>query len=531
MGTVAKLKERYSKLESDKSILLSDLQEIAEYFQPDKASFFGTLAKDSQDRINLFDSTSEEALELLAAALQTLLTSPVHSWFALEIALMDEELSDEAKDWLEMAQEKMLAKFNNEESGFHSAVHEFDMDLPSFGTAAFYVDEHDGIRFCTIPLNEICVSENSKNVIDTVFRSFEMTARQICEKWPKGASHEAKEALEKDPDRKMRVIHAVYPRDNAVEGSKKSKELPIASVYFEYQSHKILNESGFYEMPYMVARWSKASGMVYGRGPGHKSMPDVRVVNEMSKSEMIAVDKASDPLTILPHDGFLNEFDSSGGSTNYHRSTGDIREKIMTLGSDADLNAIRTAIAAKQDSIRRKFLNDKLQMVGGPAMTATEVIAVQNEKMRILGPVLGRLQQEWLAPLIYRVFSIMIRNGEIPPAPEEIQDAETRVRYVSPISRAQKQTDAEALTQAMQYLQPAVAVNPQILRNFDFDEIARDTQKLFGYSAKYLKSPDKIKKEEEAQQKAAQEQQALMKTQQELEVAKSQKELNSEPAA
>ena len=527
MGIVQKLIDRQKKMANDKCHLLQGFQEIAEFFQPEKASFHGVIPSSTQERFKIFDSTPEEALEILAAALQTLLTSPVHNWFSLNLVMGSSETSDEVKDWLSTVERLMMAKFNSEEAGFHSAVHELYMDLPSFGTACFYVDEFEGIRFTCIPLSEINIAENAKGKVDSVFREFEMTARQIIEKWPKGTSIEIKEVAEKDPERKYKIIHAVIPRDNFVEGSKKSKELPVASYYFEYQTKKILSESGFHEMCYMVPRWSKTSGQIYGRGAGHKSLPDARVLNEMSRSEMIAVDKASDPATILPHEGFLSEFESDGGSTNYHRSTGDIREKIMTLGSEADLNAIRNAIVQKQDSIRRKFLNDKLQMVGGPQMTATEVNAVQNEKMRILGPVLGRLQSEFLAPLVNRVFNIMLRNQELPPPPEEIVDQIVKVQYVSPISRAQKQTDADAVRSAMEYIGPFVQMNPGIMKHFDFDEITRDTQELFGYSSKYLKSMDRVKKEEQAQQQAQQAQQEAMNQANQLEMAKTESEVRA----
>lgn len=525
MSQVQKLLDRYRKLESDKHQLLQDLQEIAEYFQPEKASFYGVLSKTSEDRIKIFDSTPEEALEILAAALQTLLTSPVHIWFSINLIIDADDTSDEIKEWLIDVQKLMMAKFNSEETGFHSAVHELDMDLPCFGTACFYVDEYEGMRFLTVPLSEIVVAENAKSIIDTVFRKFEMTARQIVEKWPAGASVTVKECLEKDPEKRFTVIHAVYPREKFRPDSLKSKDMAVASLYFEYSTQKILNESGFNEMPYMVPRWSKTSGQVYGRGAGHKSLPDVRVLNEMSRSEMIAVDKASDPATILPYEGFITDFESDGGSTNYHRSTGDIREKIMTMGSDADLNAIRVAIQAKQDSIRRKFLNDKLQMVGGPAMTATEVNAVQNEKMRILGPVLGRLQTEFLAPLINRVFNIMLRNGELPPPPEELQGRPVKVQYVSPISRAQKQTDAQAVQQAFEYLMPIVQIDPSILKNFDFNEIARDSQELFGFSSKYLKSPERMKKEDQAAQEQQAKQAQMVEASQQMALAQQAKDL------
>ena len=174
----------------------------------------------------------------------------------------------------------------------------------------------------------------------------------------------------------------------------------------------------------------------------------------------------------------------------------------MFLESRADLNAMMSMIAQRQDSIRKIFLNDKLQMVGGPQMTATEVVATQNEKMRILGPVLGRLQSEFLSPLVSRVFGIMMRNGEFDQVPEGLQGKEIKVEYVSPISRAQKQTEAEAFTQTINFLAPLVQMRPDILENFDFNAVARDTVELYGYPNKYLKSLDTMKKEAEARAQA-----------------------------
>lgn len=527
MGQVQKLSERHKKMVTEKSAHLKDLQEIAEYFQPEKASFFGTLSKSAQDRVKIFDSTPEEALEILAAAEQTLLTNPSHDWFALSLATGGSEASEEVKDWLGKVKDLMMAKFNSEDAGFHSAVHELYMDLPSFGTGVFFVDEFEGIRFQCDSLSEITISENAKGRIDTVFREFEMTCRQIVEKWPKGASQQAREALINDPERKVKVIHAVYPRENAVEGSKRSKDLPIASIYYEVQSQKILSEGGYYEMPYMVPRWSKTSGQIYGRGAGHKALPDCRVLNEMSRSEMIAVDKASDPTTILPHEGFISDFESDGGSTNYHRSTGDIREKIMTLGSEADLNAIASAIIRKQDSIKRKFLNHKLQMIGGPQKTAEEVRAILKEGMTILGPVMGRLQPEFLAPMVNRVFNIMLRNGELPEIPEELQGQTVRVQYVSPISLAQKQTNAENVKEAMAYAAPLIQANPGLLRHFDMDEMIRDIPDMYGIASKYIKSPERVKKEDEAAAAAAAKQQQMQNTANQLELAKTASEVKA----
>lgn len=528
MGQVEKLKERFKKLDSERTCQLSTLQEIAEYFQPERANFFNSKSKAAEERFKIFDSTPEEALQNLAAALQSFLTSPVHTWFNLGLVTGGDEASDEVKEWLDEVTKRMIAKFNSDDGGFQTAVHEFWMDLPTFGTAVFLVDEINGqIRFKCIPLPEVRIGENAMGVIDCVYREFEFSARQIMQRWPSSCSAEVKRANEEDPDRRFKIIHVVEPREGFKPGSKKSKELPIKSIYFEDQSCKILHESGYEEQCFMVSRWSKTSGQTYGRGPGHKALPDTRVLNELSRSEMIAVDKAADPTTLLPHDGFVTNWESGGSSLNYHRVTGDIREKVMTLGSEADLVAIRNAIVAKQDAIKRLFLNHKLQMVGGPQKTAEEVREIVKQNMTIMGPVAGRLQTEFLAPLVNRVFNIMLRNGELPPPPEELAGQTIKVQYVSSISRAQRQTDADAVREAFAYIAPFAQVKPEIMRNFDFDQMARDTQVIFGFSPKYLKSPEAIQKEIQAEQAAAQEQQQIAAQSQQMMLAQQAKELRT----
>lgn len=525
---VERLTRRFSQLSSDKTSRISEFQEISEFLQPERAHYYSLhRVNTTTDRGRIFDSTSEDALSILAAGLHTHLTSPVHIWFSLGLIMGEEESTDDIKGWIDEVEKRMLAKFGSETAGFHSAVHELYLDLPAIGTGGFFVDEPDDVRFMCIPLSELTCAENANGVIDIVFREFTMSARQIRERFDDKFSDAVRNALENEPDKKFTVVHAIEPRDEFDPESIKPSEMQYASYYYEKDSKKLLKESGFQEMPMMIPRWSKTSGETYGRGIGQKALPDIRVLNEMQRSALIAAEKQAAPITLLPHDGFIGEFLSDGDSLNYYRSTGDIRDKVMQLGSDADLNTMLILIQAKQDSIRKMFLNDKLQQVGGPQMTATEVIAVQNEKMRILGPVLGRLQTEFLAPLVNRVFKIMLRNGELPPPPEELQGQDIRVQYVSPISRAQKQTEAEAFGQAMSFMAPIIQMNPAVLGNFDMDAIVRDTQPMFGYPSKYLKSPDRIKKEQQAAQEQASKEQAAQETDVGLTLAQKAKDLKN----
>ena len=90
----------------------------------------------------------------------------------------------------------------------------------------------------------------------------------------------------------------------------------------------------------------------------------------------------------------------------------------------------------RRDAIRAVFYVNQLQLQQGPQMTATEVIQRNEEKMRLLGPVLGRLQSELLKPLIDRAFNILLRKNMFTPAPEFLAGKDIEIEYVSPLAKA-----------------------------------------------------------------------------------------------
>ncbi|NJL73012.1 MAG: hypothetical protein HC888_16430 [Candidatus Competibacteraceae bacterium] len=89
----------------------------------------------------------------------------------------------------------------------------------------------------------------------------------------------------------------------------------------------------------------------------------------------------------------------------------------------------------RRNAVREGFYFSLMQMVGSPNMTATEWMGRQEEKLRLLGPNLGRIQSEFLSPLIKRRFGLLQRAEQLPPPPEEIQGSAMRIEYVSPLAR------------------------------------------------------------------------------------------------
>ena len=186
--------------------------------------------------------------------------------------------------------------------------------------------------------------------------------------------------------------------------------MPFESVYLEYKNGNELSVSGFKEFPFVVPRYLKASHEIYGRSPAMTALPDVKMLNEMSKTTIKAAQKQVDPPLLVPDDGFLLPVRTVPGGLNFYRSGTRDRIEPLNIGANNPLGL--NMEEQRRDAIRAVFYVNQLMMQQGPQMTATEVIQRNEEKMRLLGPVLGRLQSELLKPLIDRVFNILLRNNQ-----------------------------------------------------------------------------------------------------------------------
>jgi len=498
---------RFKGLEETRQPWIGSWQELTDYMLPRKNSFTtsgtATMVRGQTGDERIFDSTPMHSLELLASALGGLLTNPAMPWF--DIKTRDPKAGDdkEVRTFLQQARERIIGLFNAEDTGFQTNVHELYLDVALLGTAVMYVeaDPQTMARFSTRPLGEVYVAESARGMVDTVYRRYEITARQAAQEWGASLSDEVKKKAEDKPDEKVEILHAVFPRTDRDPFGFGAMNFPFGSIYMEIANENILEESGYLEMPYLVPRWAKAAGETYGRGPGQTALSDTRVLNAMARTALMAAEKMSDPPLMVPDDGFLGPVRSGPGGLSYYRAGS--TDRIEPLPVRVDLAATENMMQQRRESVRRIFMGDQLAPEG-PAVTATEAVIRQGEKMRILGPVLGRLQTEFLSPLIKRVFNIMLRAGALPPFPHGLTSDDIEVRYTSPLTRAQKQYEAQGLSQTMEYLAPIVGTGDPfgIMDNFETDRVARHVADLFGTPSDYMKSENDVMASREQKSKA-----------------------------
>ena len=502
------LLKRYDRLKSQRQNWESHWQEVADYMQPRKADVTKSRSKGDKRTELIFDSSPLQSVELLAASLHGMLTNPSTPWFSLRFKENEMENEDEAKEWLEDATEVMYSAFNK--SNFQQEIFELYHDLITFGTAAMFIEEDDDdlLKFSTRHINEIFIAENDKGRIDTVFRKFKISARSAIQKFG-AVSNNIAVIAKKDPYEEVEILHAVYPRSDFDPKKQDQSNMPFASVYLDAESGDELSVSGFREFPFVVPRYLKASHEIYGRSPAMTALPDVKMLNEMSKTTIKSAQKQVDPPLLVPDDGFILPVRTVPGGLNFYRSGTRDRIEPLNIGANTPLGL--NMEEQRRNSIRNAFYVNQLMMQSGPQMTATEVIQRNEEKMRLLGPVLGRLQSELLKPLIDRTFAILLRKNLFRQAPDFLSGKDVEIEYVSPLAKAQKSTELSSIMRAIEIMGSLSNVAP-VFDHINMDKLVRHLADIVGVPQKILKPQSELN----AERQQAQAQQEQMQQMQQL---------------
>ena len=511
-----KLLKRLSRLEDERGQWEYHWQELAEYILPRKADINVQRTAGDKRMEVVFDSTAFHAADMLAASIHGMLTNPYSPWF--DLRFRDEALNqdDESKEFLEETTQALHRVFQR--TNFAEAVHELYLDLVTFGTGVMLIedDEEDDIRFSSRHIKECFLVENSRGRVDTVYRKFKMSIRSAAEQFGvEQLGDKLQKKMESDPHEEHTFVHVVMPRDDRDAERIDSKNMAFASIYLEPEQKIVLSEGGYREFSYVCPRYLKSSfEKGYGRSPGMVALPDVKMLNRMSEVTIKAAQKQTDPPLMVPDDGFILPVRTRPGALNFYRSGTRDRIEPLNIGANNPLGL--SLEEQRRAAIRSAFFVDQLILGEGPQMTATEVVQRTEEKMRLLGPVLGRLQAELLQPMLARVYSLAKRRGLLPEAPEALQQAASMdVEYVSPLAKAQRTADVQAILRMFEILSPAASIDPGVFDHVDMDGMVRHLFSVLAIPAKVTEGEIDVglKRQERAdQQQQAAEMQAGMQT-------------------
>jgi len=495
----------YNREKGSRSNWDSLWQEVADFTVPRKDDIYNSDVRGENKGQNLYDGTAVHASELLASEMNSSLTNPFVNWFSLSVS---KELmkSGKVREWLKSVEDITHEKLNN--SNFYVQNGEIYADQINFGTAVMEVleDKEDIFRFRSYPIYLIHIKENSKGTVDTVYREYKYTSRQIVQEFGEEVLDDEKMQMYKEsPDKEMRILHAVMPRLDADSSKVGAKNKPIASFHISLDVEGyILKESGFDEFPYMVPRWSKNSNEKYGRGPALKALADVKMINEMTKIDLQGYQLTVAPPLMAPDRSFIGPIDSTPYALNYYRAGTDA--KIEPLFTGVNLNISEAKIQRMEDKINQHFFLDQLKLIRGPQMTATEATIRDDENLRILSPVMARQNNEYLKPMTTRIIGLLFRAKAFPEPPAELSGQEFQVEYTSLIAEAQRSQEATKVGRYISIIAPILQIQPRSADVINGDEILRKTAINLGLDPSFLNPSEEVKSVREAREQQAQQQ-------------------------
>lgn len=507
---------RWERLKQERSTWITHWRELSDQIQPRRSRFLQS-DRNKGDRRNdkIINATPRRAARILASGMMAGVTSPARPWFRLTTP--DPELAEfgAVREWLHVVEQRMRLIF--ERSNIYNGLHGVYTDLATYGTAALHLEDDPGdvIRGYLFPVGQYALATSPRQQVDTVYRELSMTVGQLVEQFGlEACSDQVRRMHERGAiDEWVDVLHVIEPKRDYQAGKIGPAGMPWRSFWMEQGGSEdvgFLRESGYREFPVLAVRWEVTGEDVYGSSPGMDALGDCKALQQYERRKAQVVDKIVTPpmqgpsslqhrrVSLLPGD--FTPVDTVNGGQKI--------EPAMVVHPSAT-GEIREAIREHEERINAIYYADLwLSLLEGDRgqMTAREVAERHEEKMLQLGPVMERLQDELLDPLIDRAFSIMSDRGHLPPPPDELQGVDLRVEYISILAQAQKLLGVTAIERFAGFVGGLANLRPDALDKIDIDETIDTMADSLGVPPKLVLPDDQVAaiREERAAREQAQ---------------------------
>ena len=519
---------RHEALRNERAPWLAHWQELSKLILPASGRFMADGHKPAQFNA-IYDNTATRAMRTLAAGLMSGMTSPARPWFKL--ATPDPEMMKyhPVKVWLDEVAKIIHTIFHT--SNTYRALHTLYEELAVYGTAAsvIEIDYHTIIHHHPLTAGEYSIATNFRGEVDTLYREFDKTVAEVVREFGYNNVSQAVRTMYDNGglDNNITLIHAIEPRGVRSRG-KTAKQMPWRSVYLEKNAPEghVLRESGYPRFPAVCPRWGVAGGNIYGTSPGMEALGDIRQLQHQQLRKATAIDYLTNPPLQVPTT--MKNYDDAllpGGIVYNDGGT-----PITPLWQvQLDLQHLAADMQEVRGRINNAFYADLFLMITNQdtRMTATEVAERHEEKMLMIEPVLERLQNELLNPMIDIVFDAAMQGGILPPPPQELQGAELSVQLVSILAQAQQAIATNSIDRFTNAVASVAQYKPDVLDRLDADQWVDIYGNALGIDPMLIVPQDKA---DEARQARAEQQAQAQQQEQMTQMADAAQKLGNTPA-
>lgn len=534
-GTRAYYQRRLGALETERASWVAHWRELAEYFLPRTQRFWWTDRNRGIKRNEkIINNTGPIALRTMSSGMHSGLTSPARPWFRFttpDPRLMEEPgVEQYLHDWEE------LARLVIQRSNLYSLFPQSYSMMGGFGTNVLWLDDdpHTVVRGKVFPIGSYSLGMGPTDRVDTVYRNVSMSVGAVVEEFGyEACSTRVRDLYDHGAlDQWVLITHACEP--NRYHNPSDFMSKPWVSVWFEREApeeERFLRRRGYSMFPAAVSRWDVCGEDIYGYCPAMDALGDQRALQQLERRKLATADKIVNPPMMAPS-ALKNQRISllAGDQSYYDMATpaGAKFEPVITVPYQA-MTVEEGSIREHERRINASFLADLWLMIAqdnraSPA-TAEEIRAKMDEKMLQLGPVVERIEGEFLDHVIDRVCSIMEDRGISPgpPPPALVRAAERgetqiRIEYISILAQAVKMVGTAAIDRQVAFTANlAKAGKPEALDLLNTDVLVREYARMLGTNPETLNSPEEVDAIRQARAQAEQQevasQQALTQAQ------------------
>ena len=519
---------RWGHLKSERATWWAHWQELSTYLLPRSGRFFVQDRNKGWRRHNsIYDNTATRALKVLGAGMMAGATSPARPWFRM--MTNDPELNSyqPVRIWLDDLTRIMQMVF--QKSNTYRALHSMYEELGAFGTAATILlpNFNSVIHNYSLTAGEYCIATDYQGQVCTLYREYERPVSEIVKEFGyKNCSTTIQNMYDRGSlDQWVRLIHAIEPRADRDIKKLDNKNMPWASYHFEVggRPNEFLRESGFKRFPGLAPRWAVAGGDIYGHSPGMECLGDIKQLQHEQLRKAQGIDFKSNPPIQVPTSLKNREVDRLPGGITYFDPASPQAGVKSLFEVNLDLQHLLMDIQDVRGRINSSFYTDMFLMLSNGAdqrMTATEVAERHEEKLLMLGPVLERLHNELLTPLIESTFHIALESGILPPAPQEMNGQEINVEFISMLAQAQRAVGANSIDRFVGNLGAVAQFKPDALDKFNADAWVDAYSDMLGVDPTLIVADKEVAIVRQQRAQAQQQQSQMMQAEQQAKISK-----------
>lgn len=417
---IKELKAEFDELRQERRTWDSMYQILGKYISLIKQNFETTQTPGEFLLEDVFDATGMFAAHNAASALLGMLW-PGTAKQTIEISPPSGmALDDDLLGFYNRMTTRSVSAMDDPKANLSLLLDEYMLDQMIIGTSGVGVERGYRSKLLYRPygVKELYIEEGKDGSVSSIYLLYEWRVRRVISEY--GEDKVSQKVREKHKNgksgEKVKILIAIKPRKE-FKAQAGALAMPYASLHIEYDTHHVLKESGFDEMPIMVGRFRKLNYERYGRSPASMALPDIREANALRESLIVATEKILNMPKGVLNDGIFGgtTIDMSAGAVNVFQSSGNVSNMppIFDIGSPPNLPWAEQRLVKLEENIAQHFNVDRLlDFNNSQEMTFGEAQIRNQIRNQSLSSLFSRQISEVLTPLVERSIALLFRDGE-----------------------------------------------------------------------------------------------------------------------